>query len=222
MRGDFVGHLVALEDVLQRADPDAELLHRAHEGKDFILPVGVAMNPPLGLDDLPQRLEFEIAPWGWAAFLAEAPPLAVVLPRGGEAVLVEGRDAHPGLWEARVFVVAPVGLLHVLAQRKLDAGRRGLELDRFRPLAKPQLDDGVLAADRVGGAVQQIGHSQSAGELAQDFRRLRVDDVADRDHRRGGQGAFVDRAEDHAVVVGVDETGGDMFALGVNHVRLFR
>ena len=53
------------------------------------------------------------------------------------------------------------------------------------------------------------------------LRRLGVDHVADGNHGRGGQGAFVDRAENHAVAVGVDEAGGDVLALGVDHVGVF-
>ena len=37
--GNFVGHLVALENMLKCPDPDTELLHGANKGEDFILPV---------------------------------------------------------------------------------------------------------------------------------------------------------------------------------------
>ena len=184
--GDFVSHLVAFEDVLQRADPDTEFLHRAHEGEYFILPIRVAVNPALALDDLPERLQLKVASRWRTAFFSEATPLAIVLPRGGESVFVKHRNAHPGLWEPGVFVVAPVGLLHIFAKRELDARRGCLKLERLWSLANPQLDDRILAADRVGRAVQQVGHGQSACKLAMDFRRLGVDDVTDRDHRRRG------------------------------------
>ena len=179
------------------------------------------MNPALALDDLPKRLQLKIASRWRTAFLAEATPFAIVLPRGGESVFVKHRNAHPGLREARVFLVAPVGLLHIFAKRELDARRGGLELECLRPLAKAQLDDRVLTADRVSRAVQQVGHGQATGELAINLRRLGVDDVADRDHCRRGQGAFVDRAENHAVVVSVDNAGGDVPALGIDHVGVF-
>ena len=70
-------------------------------------------------------------------------------------------------------------------------------------------------------SVQLVGHRQSTGELAMNLRRLGVDHVADGNHGGGGQGAFVDRAKNHAVAVGVDEAGGDVFALGVDHVGVF-
>ena len=142
------------------------------------------MNPPLGLDDLAKRLEFEVSPRRRSAFFAEATPLTIVLPGSGEAVFVKRWDAHSRLGKSGRFIVTPVRLLHVLAKGKLNTMRRGLELHRLRPMAKPQLDDCVLAADRVSRAVQQVGHGQAARKLAMYFRRLGVDDVADRDHRR--------------------------------------
>ena len=48
---------------------------------------------------------------------------------------------------------------------------------------------------------------------------LGIDHVADADHRGGGQGRFVDGAEDEAVVVGVDDTRRDVFSPTVNHER---
>ena len=75
--GDFVSHLVALEDMLQRADPDAEFLHRAHEGEDFILPIRVAVNPALARDDLPERLQLKVA-FRWRT--AFWPPIGLAEP----------------------------------------------------------------------------------------------------------------------------------------------
>ncbi len=128
MGGNFVSDLVAFEDVLQGADPNPKFLHRAHEGEYFILPIRVAVNPALALDDLPERLQFKVSPRWRTPFFPEATPLAIVLPRSGEAVFVKHGNAHSCLWEPGVLVVAPVGLLHIFPKCEFDAGRGGLEL----------------------------------------------------------------------------------------------
>ena len=60
MARDLVGDLVALEHVLERGDPDAELLGGAHHLQDLVLAVGVAVDLPLALEDLGDRLELQI------------------------------------------------------------------------------------------------------------------------------------------------------------------
>ena len=62
MPGDFVGHLVAFEDVLERRHADPEGLHHAQEGQDFVLAVAVAMDEPGAFDDFHEGLEFKISP----------------------------------------------------------------------------------------------------------------------------------------------------------------
>ena len=60
---NFVSDLVAFEDVLQRADLHVEAFHRAQEREDFVLPITVAMNEPLALNNFADGFEFEVAAW---------------------------------------------------------------------------------------------------------------------------------------------------------------
>jgi hypothetical protein len=64
---------------------------------------------------------------------------------------------------------AAAAALRVFAERELDARHRALEDEVLGArLAPAQLDDLVLAADRVGAAVEHVGDRQSAGEIAVD------------------------------------------------------
>ena len=113
-----------------------------------------------------ERFKLEVAPGRRAALLAEPSPLAVVLPGGGESILVKSGNTHPRLREASGFVVAPVGLFHVFTKRKFNARGGGLEFHLLRTTAEAELDDRILSADRIGGAVEQIRQRQAAGKLA--------------------------------------------------------
>ena len=131
-----------------------------------------------------------------------------VFPGGGEAVGNKRAHPHAGLGKARSEFLAPVGLLHVLAQRELDAGRRGVEDQILRAGPVAQLDDTALAADGIGRAVEQVDGGDSAGELLVKVVRLGIHHVADADHGGGGQRGFVDGAENGGVAVRIDQCRG--------------
>ena len=112
--------------------------------------------------------------------------------------------------------IAPVGLLRVLAERELDALRRADEQEVVGPAAPAPLDDLVLAADRVGRAVQHVGRRRAAGELAVDRHVEGVDHVADAHLGRDVVRALVHVAVDRRVRVGVDDAGRDVLAAAVD------
>ncbi len=165
--------------------------------------------------------EFEIATHGGTAVFRFPERVHVVL-RGGEAVRVKGGHAHARLGEAVFEGIAPVGLLHVFAEREFDALHRPLKLQALGTGAVAQFDHAVLSADGVGGTVQLVGHGEAAGELLMDRLGLGIDDIGHANHRGGGQRAFVHAAHDHAVVVAVDESRRDVDAGQVNDVRISR
>ena len=219
--GDFVGDFVAFEDVLEAGDFDVERFHRAEERDDFVLPVGVAVNPALAEEDFAEGFEFEVAADGRAAVFFLAVEGFEILARGGETVVHEGGDAHAGLREARGVFGSPVGLLHVFAEGEFYAGGGFGEFHLLGRGTEAEFDDGVLAADGIGGAVEEVGCGDAAGELLVNVFGLGVDDVGDADHGGGGERAFVDVAEDHAVAVGVDDAGGDVEVAAVEFEEVF-
>ena len=217
--GDLVGHLVAFEDVLEGGDADVEGLHGAEEGEDFVLAIGVAMDEAGALEDLGEGLEFEVATRGGGLLpgIAPALPFGGVVAGGGEAVDVEGAHAHARLGEAGRVAVAGVGLLHVLAEGELDAGGGVREDEPRRGLAVAELDDAILAADGVGGPVEEVDGGDAPGELLVDVLGLGVDDVGDAHHGGAGKRSLVHRPEDHGVRVAVDDAGRDVPAGCVDH-----
>ena len=61
---NLIGHLIPFEHMLEAADLHAELLHQAQQHQDFVLAIGVAVNPAPTLENLAYRFELQIAPWG--------------------------------------------------------------------------------------------------------------------------------------------------------------
>ena len=62
MASHLGSHLVALENVLEGADAESEILGDAHQHEDLVLSVGMAVDPPIALEDLDQGVEFQISP----------------------------------------------------------------------------------------------------------------------------------------------------------------
>ena len=61
MTRELLGDLVPLEDVLERADPEAEVLGDPHQHEDLVLTVAVTVNQTITRQDLGQRLEFKVS-----------------------------------------------------------------------------------------------------------------------------------------------------------------
>ena len=134
-------------------------------------------------------------------------------------VIVHLLDPHPRLREARAVPVAPVALLHVFAEGKLDE-RHGLFVQEVLGLSPPsKLDDGALAANGVGGTVEDLGARHAARKLAVHVHVLAVDGVANPHFGAAGLGSLVHAAVDGNVGVFVDDTGRDVLASAVNFSR---
>ena len=79
------------------------------------------------------------------------------------------------------------------------------------------LDDHGLAADHVGGAVEEQTRGNAAGERAIDGLVLIIEGVFHDHLRRDGAGGFVDVVVEGDVGVRVDDARRDVFALRVNY-----
>src|SRR5262249_10161467 len=80
-----------------------------------------------------------------------------------------------------------------------------------------QLDHIVLAADRVGAAVQHVRRRHAAREIAIDVDVGRIEYVLDAGHRADGRAAFVDGIGGD-VRVAVDDAGRHELAAAVHDV----
>src|SRR5262245_45961765 len=118
------------------------------------------VDEPLAFQDFDERLELEVAPrdrHGVAGLLAAVVVLPVLLIRlrAGERIADDVLDAHPRRRISRgasalASAGASSGPLGVFAEGEFDSGHRALECEVLRArLAPPQLDDVVLAADRI-------------------------------------------------------------------------
>ena len=58
---NLIGHLIPFEHMLEAADLHAELLHQAQQHQDFVLAIGVAMNPAPAFEDFAYGFELKVA-----------------------------------------------------------------------------------------------------------------------------------------------------------------
>ena len=134
-------------------------------------------------------------------------PFALIGLGAAEGVTDHELDAGPGhRVTARPGLAELTHVFRVLAERELDARRRAFEDQPARVLAPAQLDHLVLAADRIGAAVQHVGHGQAAGEVAINRHIGRIEHVLDAGHRADGGAALVDRLGGD-VRVRIDDAG---------------
>src|SRR5208282_5694554 len=220
--GDFVGHAVSLEYVLERVDTEAELLRQPHELQHFVSAVTVGVDPALPFQHFHERVELQVAPRGDRGLVARGHAAVVLVP----GLLVFAR-VHKGLADhvhhahaafritlrdaRRRIEIIPLG---VFAQREFDAERRAFKLELVRRLAPAQFDELVLPANGIGAAVEHVGHGHAAGEVAVDLNVVPIQDVADSHHRADRHAAFVDAALDGDVRVAVNDSGGNEHAGG--------
>ena len=184
---DLVRYLVSLQDVLEAGDTYSEAFHGSQEYQNLVLSVGMAMNESLAADDLQYRLEFKVPADGWSGSLLCLLELDPVLAGSGETVGKKGLHSHPALREARSVLVTPVGLLDVFTKGELDPAGCCLEQHFIRLLTEPELDDGILPANRIGRTMQQVAGSHSSGQLTLDVDAFRIDHIRDANHGSGGQ-----------------------------------
>ena len=224
----LVGHLVALQNVRERVQAEAQRIRHVHQHVDLVLAVAVARHESLLPKDLQQRLQFQIHTWRQrspafpnvlALGAAEGGPVLelrhAVLTCPDEVVVVNLLHAHARLWEAASVPVAPIALLHVLPEGKLDERHRILEQQFPRLGPPPKFHNGALAPDGVRRAVEDLGARHPAGQLAVHVDVLAVDRVANPHFRAARLGSFVHPAVHGDVRVLVDHAGGHVFALGI-------
>ena len=129
---------------------------------------------------------------------------------GIAALLCLAVDGHAG---------GVAGALGILAEGELDAGSGAFEDHALGILAPAHLDGQGLAADRVGGAVQNVGGGDAAGQRAVDGDVLGIEDVLDIHHRGDADAAFVDAAIGGDVRVAVDDAGDHVLVGGIDDLR---
>ena len=174
------------------------------------------MNEAFTLNDFTERFQFQIRPHRHASRLTGLFG-SEILSRGSKAIYEKRFNPHARLREAGLFVVTPIGLFHVFAKGKLDSCRSILDEQVIGQGTMAQFNDGILAADGVGRAVQKIGRGQSAGELPVDIFRFGINHVGNSHHRTGGEGAFIHATDDHAVAVTIDQPRRHVPAFRVNN-----
>src|SRR5690606_23219884 len=112
--------------------------------------------------------------------------------------------------------VVPVRLLDVFAEGELDRRGCGFDHQVVGAATPAQLDHRSLAADRVGGAVEQLHRGGPAGESTPDADVVRIEDVGDAYLGGDRVAAFVDAAIDRQVGVLIDQPGGQVQARAVD------
>jgi hypothetical protein len=225
VRHDLLRDFVAFEHVLQRRDLETELVGDAQEHEDLVGAIGMRVHQPLAFENLDERLELQIPPRRddlFARLLAPIVVLPVLLVCLGadERVADDVLDAH-----ARAGIAgrrssrragAAAAALGIFAERELDARHRALEDEVLRTgLAPAQFDHLILAANRVGAAVEHVRDRQAAGEVAVDVDVGRREHVLDPGHRAHRRAPFVDRVGGD-VRVAVDDARRDELAGGVD------
>ena len=144
VRGDLLGHLVALEHVLEGGDLEAHLVGEADQHQDLVGAIAVRVNQALAFEHLDQRVELQIAARrehvlaGLLLRLVVLPVLAVGLgarERVANDVLDALARGRKPLRIGRRLAALPGD---VLAEGELDAGQRALEAAGRSPGVLPQ------------------------------------------------------------------------------------
>ena len=213
-------------------EAEAERIGHVHEHVDFILAVAVAGHEAFLVEDLKECFQFQIH-----ARRHRTPSFADVLALGvskggavldlglsvltgpNEVVVVHLLHPHPRLREARAVAVAPIALLHILSERELDE-RHGFLVQEVLGLGAPaEFDDGALAADGVGGSVEDLGACHATGKLAVHVHVLAVHGVSNPNLGAARLCAFVHAAFHGDVRVFVDDAWRHVLAATVNFHR---
>ena len=159
--------------MLQRLDPEPELLRQTDEREELVRTVAVRRDEQLLVEDVQDRLHAQVAPGGQPLTgLLPLLPLAFVVARRHEVVADDLLRPHAGVG------VASLAALRVLAQSELHRARRVLQLQVVGQRAPAHLHEDVLAADRVGGAVLDVRGGQPARNLPVHPDVVVRDDVA--------------------------------------------
>src|SRR5258708_153287 len=129
----------------------------------------------LPLQDFHQRIQFQVAARGKSIFLSASNALVVIVPgflvvaRFGEGAAYSLFNTHArrGITIRRAGS-AEIRTLRIFTEGKLDAGQRAFKRQLRRGLSPAQFDDDGLAADGIGGTVQNVRSRDAAGEVAEE------------------------------------------------------
>ena len=135
--------------MLKRSNLELEIIGNTDQHGNLVLPVAVAMNDPLALQNFRKCLQFVIglrrhglrAHIGWQRLVSQLrrTPFA----RGLKAITDQCFDAKS---RARIAVLSAH---HVLTKRKFDTGNGALQWKRAGILAPANLDYRVLPTDGI-------------------------------------------------------------------------
>ena len=218
----LLGDFVAFKDVLECSDRDIEVVQRSDQCEDFILAIAVTMNPTVTVDDLQNRIEFQVLARRYSlACCFPGLPLLLVLFRRDECVAHDLFDAQSRLRIASPMVLAPVALFDVLAEREFDALRRFGELHLFGEHAPAEFEDLVLASDRIGRTMQDVGRGYAASELTINRNVGRIDKVSNANFRRDRLRALVHTAVGCHVRMAVDDARREVLSFRIDTFRTF-
>ena len=224
MGDDFLGNFVAFEHVLQGADLEAVVVGDAHQHEDLVGAVAVRVDVAAAFENFLEGLHLEVFAGRDAGFFrVVSVPLGLV-----DFGIIEGLaddifHAHAGGGIAALLGLSidghaggVAGALGIFAEGELDAGGGAFEDQALGVLAPTHFDGQGFAADGVGGAVENVGGGDAAGEGAVDGDVLGIEDVADIHHGGDADAAFVDTAIDGDVGVAIDDAGDDVLIGGVD------
>ena len=209
--GDLGGDLVALQHVLERLHPHAVFLGRAQQHQDLVAAIAVAVDLDRAVEDAGQGLEPQVDARAAGRACAASLVFSALLVRRPTS-----RDRPvPPRRHVSITASTPIRVLGNRPRRPRDVLAQG-ELHPLRPvaddqvaarLAVSQLDDGILAADRVGRPVEQPGRRRPAGQRPVDRDVVARDHVLDPDLGHDRQAPLVDAPLDGDVRVRVDDPG---------------
>ena len=228
----LVGHLVPLENVGEGVEAEAERIGHMHEHVDLVLAVAVAGHEAFLVEDLKERFQFQIHAWRHRT-PSFTDVLALGVSKGGavlnlglavltgpnEVVVVHLLHPHARLREARAITVAPIALFHVLPERELDERHGFLEQEVLGLDTPTEFDDGALAANGVGRAVEDLGACHATGKLAVHVHVLAVHGVSNPNLGAARLCAFVHAAVHGDVRVFVDDAWRHVLAATVDFQR---
>jgi len=200
--------------MLQRADPETELIREPQQHEDLVLSVGMTVNDALVFEDLGERFEFDVLAHRrdpialWACL--ERSLRGAILASSLEAVAQECFDPHAGLG------ISTARPHHILAERELDPWLRAAGRPLRKRRAPLELDHAVLSADRIRAAVQLIDAGHATCELAIPVHIIGVDHIADA-YLRGTRFRCLVHGPFHAsMAVAVDDARREMHPAAVD------
>ena len=188
-RGDFVGHFVTFENVLESSHFKTEFLGHTEQHQNFVFTVAVRVHVAFPFQYFDQRIQTQVTARRNEIFFSAGSSLVVVIPfafviaRFGEGGANGFFHAHARRGIA-LFLAADteVGTLGIFAESKLDARHCAFERQSRGWGAPAQLDHHGLSADGVRGTVQDVSNGHSAGEITINIDVIGIQDIRNIHH----------------------------------------